>query len=57
MPLTNRQKTKDLIEKFGCHLFLPTDSPNLNPIEHWWHKIKSILRPRPAKPRKPSSTP
>ncbi|WP_331255968.1 IS630 family transposase [Candidatus Bealeia paramacronuclearis] len=39
-------KTKDLIEKFGCHLlFLPTDSPDLNPIEHWWHKIKSILRP------------
>jgi transposase len=39
-------KTKKLIEKFGCHLlFLPTYSPDLNPIEHWWHKIKSILRP------------
>jgi transposase len=39
-------KTKELIEKFGCHLlFLPTYSPDLNPIEHWWHKIKSILRP------------
>jgi transposase len=39
-------KTKELIEKSGCHLlFLPTYSPDLNPIEHWWHKIKSILRP------------
>lgn len=39
-------KTKELIENFGCHLlFLPTYSPDLNPIEHWWHKIKSILRP------------
>jgi len=39
-------KTKELIEKFGCHLlFLPTYSPDLNPIENWWHKIKSILRP------------
>lgn len=39
-------KTKALIEQCGCHLlFLPTYSPDLNPIEHWWHKIKSILRP------------
>lgn len=39
-------KTRELIEDFGCHLlFLPTYSPDLNPIEHWWHKIKSILRP------------
>lgn len=39
-------KTKELIAQFGCHLlFLPTYSHDLNPIEHWWHKIKSILRP------------
>ena len=39
-------KTKQLIESFGCQLlFLPPYSPDLNPIEHWWHKIKSILRP------------
>lgn len=37
---------KKLIENAGCHLlFLPPYSPDLNPIEHWWHKIKSILRP------------
>lgn len=39
-------QTRELIEKAGCYLlFLPTYSPDLNPIEHWWHKIKSILRP------------
>jgi transposase len=44
-------KTRELIEKAGCHLmFLPTYSPDLNPIEHWWHKLKSILRPLLQKP-------
>ena len=39
-------KTRELIEKAGCFLlFLPTYSPDFNPIENWWHKIKSILRP------------
>ena len=39
-------RTRELIEKAGCHLlFLPTYSPDLNPIEHWWHKIKSLLKP------------
>jgi transposase len=39
-------KTRKLIENAGCLLlFLPTYSPDFNPIEHWWHKIKSILRP------------
>lgn len=40
-------KTKELIEEAGCHfLYLPTYSPDLNPIEHCWHTIKSWLRPR-----------
>lgn len=39
-------RMKQLIEEAGCFLlFLPTYSPDLNPIEHWWHKIKSLLRP------------
>jgi transposase len=24
--------------------FLPSYSPDLNPIEHWWHKIKTAIR-------------
>lgn len=39
-------KTRLLIEQAHCHLlFLPPYSPDFNPIEHWWHKIKSFLRP------------
>jgi transposase len=39
------KRTKELIEE-GCYLlFLPTYSPDLNPIEHYQHKVKSILRP------------
>jgi transposase len=38
-------KIKDLIEKAGCQLFyLPPYSPDLNPIEHYWHKIKTAIR-------------
>lgn len=38
-------QTKRLIQKAKCHLlFLPTYSPDLNPIEHCWHTIKSKLR-------------
>ena len=39
------EKTKQLIENAGCYLmFLPTYSPDLNPIEHCWHTVKSRLR-------------
>lgn len=39
-------ETKKLIEEAKCFLkFLPTYSPDLNPIECIWHQIKSILRP------------
>lgn len=36
---------RSLIEKVGCQLiFLPPYSPDLNPIEHYWHKIKTAIR-------------
>ena len=39
-------KTPELIEGAGCFLlFLPTYSPDLNPIEHCWHTLKSKLKP------------
>lgn len=45
-------KDKDTIEYFGAHgiqlIFLPPYSPDLNPIEKMWSKIKSILREKAA---------
>jgi transposase len=38
-------KVKELIESVGCTiLFLPTYSPDLNKIEHYWFKIKNEIR-------------
>ena len=38
-------KVKSLIESVGASiLFLPTYSPDLNPIEHYWFKIKQMIR-------------
>jgi transposase len=38
-------KIKKLIDDAECNLiFLPPYSPDLNPIEHWWHKIKTEIR-------------
>lgn len=39
-----------LIAAAGCHLvFLPTDSPDFNPIEHAFAKVKQALRRRGAR--------
>jgi transposase len=39
------KESRDLIESVGAELwFLPPYSPDLNPIEKMWSKIKSILR-------------
>lgn len=36
---------KALIESVGCSLiYLPTYSPDLNPIEKWWAKLKAWIR-------------
>jgi transposase len=39
------EKIKSLIQNVGCDiLFLPPYSPDLNPIEHYWHSIKTMIR-------------
>jgi transposase len=41
----NSRLIRDLIKKADCELlFLPTYSPDLNPIEHWWNKIKTAIK-------------
>lgn len=43
-------KTRLLIEACGCQLwFLPTYSPDLNPIEQAWSKLKAHLRRQGAR--------
>ncbi len=38
-------KIKSLIENTGAKLiYLPPYSPDLNPIEHYWNKIKNSIR-------------
>ena len=38
-------KVERLIKSVDCSvLFLPTYSPDLNPIEHYWFKIKNEIR-------------
>jgi len=42
-------RIKKIIEDAGCSLiFLPPYSPDLNPIEHFWHSIKNKLRKKLA---------
>jgi transposase len=39
------QQVRELIESVGAELwYLPPYSPDLNPIEKMWSKVKSILR-------------
>ena len=39
------RKTREMIQNCGCQLwFLPTYSPDLNPIEQAWSKLKAHLR-------------
>ena len=44
------KETLDLIEQAGAQvLFLPAYSPDLNPIEKMWSKIKQLLRSAEAR--------
>jgi len=44
------EETLDLIEQAGAQvLFLPAYSPDLNPIEKMWSKIKQLLRSAEAR--------
>jgi len=44
-PFHRSTRIRELIEKAGCDLlFLPSYSPDFNPIEHWWHKVKTAIR-------------
>ena len=39
------EKIRTWIENAGGKLiYLPPYSPDLNPIEHYWHKIKTAIR-------------
>jgi len=45
-------RVRQLIEEAGCWLaFLPTYSPDLNPIEMAWSKLKAFLRATGARTR------
>ena len=44
------QQSKELVEKAGAELrFLPPYSPDLNPIEKMWSKVKTYLRAAKAR--------
>ena len=44
------KRTQDLIEQAGAELrFLPPYSPDLNPIEKMWSKVKAFLRATKAR--------
>ncbi len=44
------KKVRELIEECGCHLvFLPSYSPDFNPIEEAFSKVKTLLRKAKAR--------
>ena len=50
LPAHKSQRAADAIQTCGCTLvFLPPYSPDLNPIEPMWSKVKTILRAAAAR--------
>jgi transposase len=50
LPVHKSQRVADAIAAAGCILvFLPPCSPDLNPIEPMWSKVKSLLRKAAAR--------
>ena len=50
LPVHKSQRVADAIRACGCTLvFLPPYSPDFNPIESMWSKIKTILRAAAAR--------
>ena len=48
-----RDGTRSLIEGAGAHLvFTPPYSPEFNPIEECWSKVKAVLKTLAARTRK-----
>ena len=46
----HRESIRELVEATGAHvLFLPAYSPEFNPIEECWSKLKAWLRKRAAR--------
>jgi len=40
-----KKAVQRILKKVGCRaLFLPAYSPDLNPIEHQWHSLKTRVR-------------
>jgi transposase len=50
LPVHKGKRVADAIAACGCTLvFLPPYSPDLNPIEHVWSKVKALLRAAAAR--------
>ena len=54
LPAHKGERVRELIEGRGCELvYLPPYSPDLNPIEQAFSKLKGLLRRAESRPRRP----